>query len=82
MTITIPDELLKNSLITEQHIKQQLALILYDKKIFSLAQARKLAEMDKWDFLNLMKEHNVYLNYDMEDMEQDFKTIHQNSESK
>jgi predicted HTH domain antitoxin len=75
MIIQIEDKLLKEAGITEEHLKEQLALMLYDKKLFSMAQACRLVNLKRWDFLALMEKNNISLNYDESDLNQDLKTI-------
>lgn len=35
----------------ESRIKKELAIRLYEKKILSFGQARKVANMTKWEFI-------------------------------
>ncbi len=53
----------------------QKALELYTKGKFSFGQAAKFAKVSVWRFSDLMKEHKVQLNYDLEDLKQDLEAI-------
>jgi predicted HTH domain antitoxin len=75
MTIQIPDNLLITSGLDEKLIKQELALLLYEKEFLTLMQAAELAEMHFFDFQALMKENNVYLPYDEQDLQSDLANL-------
>jgi predicted HTH domain antitoxin len=75
MTIQIPDNILITSGLDEKHIKQELALLLYEKEFLTLMQAAELAEMHFLDFQMLMKENNVYLHYDERDLQTDLDNL-------
>lgn len=75
MIIQIEDKLLQEAGMTEQYLKEQMAVMLYDKKLFSMAQACRLANLKKWDFLMLMEKAGISLNYDESDLQQDLKVI-------
>ncbi len=59
----------------EERIKLELALRLYEKGILSFGQARKLANVSKWEFIELLKKENIGISYDEEEFEEDLKVI-------
>lgn len=75
MTIQLPDSLLTMSGLDEQHIKEQLALLLYKKEFLTLMQAAELAEMHFIDFQALMQKNDVFMHYDENDLEQDLANL-------
>lgn len=52
----------------EADIKKEIALMLYDKEIYSLGKAAAFAELSKFEFMKLMKEKNIYIKYSIEDV--------------
>jgi len=59
----------------ERRVKVELALRLYQKGIISMGQARRLAGLSKWDFLELLAKEKIPLSYDVEELEKDLKTV-------
>ena len=54
--------------------KKHKAVELYKEKKVSLGLGAKLASVTLSEFIDLLKEHNVYLNLEKEDVEQALKT--------
>ncbi|MCK4765045.1 MAG: UPF0175 family protein [Candidatus Aminicenantes bacterium] len=52
-----------------------LALKLYEKGILGMGKARELIGVGKLDFLYILKEEGIPLNYDREELEDDLQTI-------
>ena len=75
MVINIEDSLLQAQSIEPQYVKEQIALLLYEKKILTLFQAAQMAELDKWDFLVLMKQNQVPISYDATDLAHDMSVL-------
>ena len=59
----------------ERRVKVELALRLYQKGIISMGQARRLAGLSKWDFLELLAKEKIPLSYDVEELGKDLKTV-------
>jgi len=54
--------------------KKHKAVELYKMKKVSLGLGAKLADVSLSEFIDMLKEHNVYLNIEKEDVEQALKT--------
>jgi len=65
-------KLLANAL-REWRIK--FALEKYSEGEFSFGQAAEFANISVWDFPELLKQYKVPINYDVEELEEDLKTI-------
>ena len=61
----------------ERRVKVELALRLYQKGIVSMGQARRLAGLSKWDFLELLAKEKIPLSYDVKELGKDLKTVEQ-----
>ena len=61
-----PDEL-------EVRLRVELALRLYEKGIASLGQARRIAGVSKWDFLELLAKEGIPLHYGEEELKEDLE---------
>jgi predicted HTH domain antitoxin len=76
MPVTIPDEVLAAAHISGSELKQELALTLFQQERLTLAQAGRLAEMDRLAFQALLAEREIPIHYGIEEFHQDLKTLH------
>lgn len=53
----------------------QYALDRYSEGEFSFGQTAEFAEVSLWDLPLLLKKHNMPMNYDLEELGEDLKTI-------
>lgn len=56
-------------------IKRELAIRLYKKGLLTFGQARQLAGVPRWDFRHALAEEDVPRRYDIEELEEDLKTL-------
>ena len=79
MILEISDELAEALRVPsneqEPRLYRELAVRLYQKGLLSFGKARKLAGMTKWDFHNLLGEEKIERRYDLEELEDDLKTL-------
>jgi len=75
MGVTIPDEICKATHLTEKELKQEIALMLFGKDKLTLAQAAKLADMDRLSFQHLLASRKIPVHYGVDDFEHDLKTL-------
>jgi predicted HTH domain antitoxin len=62
----------KENIQTE--IKEALAMKLFNEGILSFGKATQLAEISKWEFMELLRRNKIPLvRYDLEDLEEDIK---------
>jgi len=59
----------------EKELKKLLAVKLYEKGILGIGKAKELIGVTRMEFLYLLKDEGVPLNYDQDDLENDLKTI-------
>jgi predicted HTH domain antitoxin len=76
MTVNIPEPVTElMAATTEKEVLEQLALWLYSRGRISMGKAAELAGVSRWDFGDLMRKHDVYHNYTVEDFEHDLATL-------
>jgi len=75
MTITIPDSILESARMSESELRQEIAVLLYEKEKLTLAQASRLAEMDRVKFQHLIASRGLTMHYGVEELEQDLATL-------
>ncbi len=63
--IEIPDTLLETPSYTEQDMMLDLAVALYQRKLYSLAKAARFAGMNRIEFQRALAERRISLNYDL-----------------
>lgn len=62
------------TLIKAQALKR-LAATFYADGSLSLGKAAQLASVSKQEFLDFMANHNIPLNYDVDELEEDLSTV-------
>ena len=80
LQLSIPDSILQAIRLPEQRIEQELvhelAVTLYAQDLLSFGKARELAEMDKYEFGQLLAQRNVLRHYGCEELEDDLAYAH------
>lgn len=75
MSVVIPDEILHTARMTEAELKQEIAVMLFQKEKLTLGQASHLAQMNQLQFQHLLASRQIPVHYDVEDLEADIKTL-------
>lgn len=79
VVLEIPDELADALRVPPEEkparLRRELAIRLYQKGMLSFGKARELAEMSKWEFHTLLGEEGIVRHYDVEELEEDLKTL-------
>ncbi len=73
--MTITDDVLLEANMSEEEIKIELAVLLYQKGKLSMGQAARLAETNRVQFQFLLASRQIPVNYDEADFQEDLKTI-------
>ncbi len=75
LRLPIPDSVLQAIRLPEQRVEQELfqvlAAALYEQDLLSFGKARELAQMDKYEFGNLLGKKCITRHYSQEDLEDD-----------
>ncbi len=75
MTLTIPDDLLSTTRMSEKEILQELAVTLFTREKLTLAQASRLAQLNRYQFQHLLASRNISIHYDVAEFEEDIATL-------
>ncbi|MDJ1179055.1 UPF0175 family protein [Roseofilum sp. BLCC_M91] len=75
MALMIPDDILQASSMTEDELKLEIALLLYDQGKISSGKVRAWTGLTVIEFQHELAKRNLYLNYDVEAFEADMKTL-------
>lgn len=77
--LELPEECLKAIKLPEEviphRLKKELAVRLYSKNLLSFGKARQLAGLTRWEFHDLLGKENVVRRYDVQELEEDLKTL-------
>lgn len=72
--VQISDDVLKAVPISEDELRQEIAVLLYQKGL-PPGKAAAVAGMDRFAFRHLLASRRVPVQYDVEDLEQDLSTM-------
>lgn len=75
MSVIIPHKLISQAGLSEEEFLQEIAIIFYKKGNISLGKAAEFARMHKIAFQRLLANRKIALNYDIDDLNQDLKTL-------
>ena len=74
LTITIPDSVIASARITEDEIKQEIAIALFQQDRLTLAEASGLANMTRLNFQRLLGSRHIPI-YEVSDFEKDIENL-------
>ncbi len=73
ITIDLPDALQ----ISEADLRTELAISLFQQERITLGTASQLAGLHQIEFQQLLASRGICMHYDVEDLEQDLKSLHE-----
>lgn len=71
--LVIPRSVLEAARLSTEELRSEIAVLLYERRRLTLAQAARLAEMDRYRFQHLLASREINLNYDEEDLQDDLR---------
>jgi predicted HTH domain antitoxin len=75
MSLVIPDEILQAARMSGDELKQEMAVLLFQKNKLTLSQASRFAGMNQLQFQHLLASRQVSVHYDVAEFEEDLKTL-------
>jgi len=75
MGLVVPDEIVQATRMSEEELRCELAVMLFQKEKLSLGKASQLASLTRLEFQHLLASRQVPVHYDVTDFEQDLKTL-------
>lgn len=73
--IDIPREVIHACRMTPHELKRELAVTLFQQGRLSFGKAREVAGMTVWTFQQLLGSRNIPPHYDIQEYEEDLKTL-------
>ena len=75
MSVTIADEFLIAARMSEEELRQEIAVMLFERERVTLAQAARLAGQDLGRFQHLLATRDIEIHYDVPEFEADLQTL-------
>ena len=75
MSLIIPDEIIQATHMSEAELKQEIAVLLFQKEKLTLGQASGLAEVSQLSFQHLLASRQISVHYDVTEFEEDLKVL-------
>lgn len=75
MSVTITDDVLDAARMSETELRQELAVMLFQKERLTLAQAARLAGLGRLRFQHILASRDVPVHYDVAEFEADLETL-------
>ena len=75
MNCVIPEDVLHSARLSPGELKQEIAVLLFQKDRLTLGQASELADMPVADFQHLLASRGISPHYNVEDLEDDVETL-------
>jgi predicted HTH domain antitoxin len=71
----IPDDIFEATGMSEQEIKTEIAIHLFQLEKITLSQASRLADLSRLQFQHLLSSREISTHYGVDDFEKDLETI-------
>ncbi len=75
MGLVIPDEILQATHMSAIELKQEIAVLLFQKEKLTLGQASRFAGISQLQFQHLLASRQIPVHYDVAEFEEDLKTL-------
>ena len=75
MALTIPQDVLMSARMSESELRQEIAVMLFQREKLTLGQASAFADMDRVGFQHLLASRRIPQHYDAADFEEDLETF-------
>lgn len=75
MALTIPDEIIQVTRMSEADLLTEFAAFLYQSERLTLAQASRLAGMTRLDFQRWLSRRRIPIHFEVDDLMEDVRTL-------
>jgi predicted HTH domain antitoxin len=75
MSLVIDNQILQSAHISENSLRTEVAILLYQQERLTLGQSARMCEISQYQFLHLIAGRNIGIHYDVDDFEQDIETL-------
>lgn len=75
MSVIIPDDILRASNMTEDELKLEIGILLYEQGKISSGKVRAWTGITVLEFQHELAKRGLHINYDVEDFQSDVQTL-------
>ncbi|NCJ05017.1 UPF0175 family protein [Synechococcales cyanobacterium C] len=75
MSVVVPDEVLTATRMTEAEMRQEIAVMLFEREKLTLGQASRFAGVHRVAFQHLLASRHIPVHYGVKDFEQDIHNL-------
>lgn len=75
MTVTFSEDVLQAAHMSEDELRQELAVLLFQRDRLTLAQAARLAGLDRLRFQHILASRDIPVHYGVTELEEDLQTL-------
>ncbi len=75
MSVTIADDIVRATHLTEAEFLREIAAFLYQERRLTLGQASIMAEMPQSQFQQVLSSRDITIHYDEQDYAEDLETL-------
>lgn len=75
MSVIIPDDILRASNMSEDELKLEIAILLYQQGKISSGKVRAWTGITVLEFQHELTKHGLNINYDVEEFQSDVRTL-------
>lgn len=79
MSLVISEETLETIQLTEEELRIEIAIMLFQQERLTLGQASHFANQNIVRFQRLLASRKIPLHYDIDDLREDFKSLQENN---
>lgn len=82
MSVIITDELLKNSKLSEEEFRLELAIFLFQKEILTLGKASEFAKVHQFQMQKELTKRKIPMHYDYPEFQEDLAMVKEMGDSR
>jgi len=71
----VPEDILQATGMSEEELRQEIAVVLFQKEKLTLARASRLAGMTRLQFQHLIASRQIPVHYDSADFDEDLRAL-------
>ena len=75
MSPIVPEDILQATGMSEEELRQEIAVVLFQKEKLTLARASRLAGMTRLQFQHLIASRQIPVHYDSADFDEDLRAL-------
>lgn len=75
MSLVISDKVLSSTRMSQEELRREIAVMLFEKDKLTLGQASDFAGMSVRSFLHLLASREIPIHYDVAEFQEDLETL-------